>query len=347
MVSHLANPVSIQRDLQSDRLHLQHFASPQAEDCSGQDVLEGLTRHPIKTIPAQYFYDDRGSQLFEQICTLPEYYPTRTEISILASSSAAIAQAIGPCEVVELGSGNSSKIRHLLNAQQTLNFPLRYLPLDVSGSILKDSALGLLADYPSLTIAGVVATYELGLAHLPPLQLPKRIICFFGSTLGNLTPDQCDRFFKLIHRSLKPGEYFLLGVDLQKSTPILEAAYNDSQGITAAFNLNMLQHLNWRFQGNFCLENFSHRAIYNPQAQQIEMYLDSRTDQRATLSALGLEIELAQGEAILTEISRKFDLASLRQDLTAAGLPPQQIWQDPQGWFALILCQARSLTRRG
>lgn len=340
MVSHLANPVSIQ----SDRLHLQYVSPPQTCDRPGQDVIEGLSRQSIKTIPAQYFYDDRGSQLFERICTLPEYYPTRTEMGILASSAAAISQAIGPCEIVELGSGNSSKIRYLLEAQQALGDSLRYLPLDVSGSMLKDSALGLLADYPSLSIAGIVATYELGLAHLPPLQLPKRLICFLGSTLGNLTPDQCDRFFELIYQSLQPGEYVLLGVDLQKSTPILEAAYNDAQGVTAAFNLNILQHLNWRFQGNFCLENFSHRAIYNAQEQQIEMYLDSRTHQRVTLAALDLEIELAPGEAILTEISRKFDLAGLDQDLTAAGLPPQQIWQDPQGWFALILCQAQIIT---
>lgn len=336
MVS-LANPAAIQ----SDRFHLQHFSSPKTGDRPGQDVIAGLTAQPMRTIPAQYFYDDRGSQLFEQICRLPEYYPTRTEMSILKSFAGAIAQAIGPCEIVELGSGNSRKVRYLLDAQQELHYPLRYLPLDVSGSMLKDSALSLLNDYPPLTISGIIATYELGLSHLPPLHLANRMICFLGSTLGNLTPNQCDRFFASIHQSLAPGEYFLLGVDLQKSIPILEAAYNDSQGITADFNLNMLQHLNWRFQGNFCLENFSHRAIYNSQAHQIEMYLDSQVQQTVTLAALDLEITLEQGEAIHTEISRKFDLAALSQTLTMAGLPPQGIWQDPQTWFALILCQAQ------
>ncbi len=222
---------------------------------AGGDVVKGLTQTP-KSLPPCYFYDDCGSDLFEQICSLPEYYLTRTETAILQQFSREIAKITGPCELVELGSGSSTKTRILLDAYQQLGYPLHYLPIDVCGGILESSAkqlLGdcggilessakqLLGDYPLLQVYALAGTYELALAQLLPTQLPSRMICFIGSTLGNLTPGECDVFFSQITNALQVGEYLLLGIDLRKPKQILEPAYNDSQGVTAAFNLNMLE----------------------------------------------------------------------------------------------------------
>lgn len=342
-----ATPTAVDQTQLCARLVLQQIveANPafqqsdaSAADSQGTEVREGLSQ-PLKTLPPQYFYDDHGSQLFEQICTLPEYYPTRTETWILQHYGQAIAQLTGACELVELGSGSSTKTRLLLDAYATLKHPLSYLPIDVSGGMLQQSALALLTDYPSLSVHGLVGTYELGLAHLPPRQLANRMICFLGSTLGNLSPGECDRFFEHIRLALQPGEFFLLGVDLQKPIAQLEAAYNDAQGITADFNLNMLRHLNRRFDGNFDLSQFHHRAIYNLEQQQIEMYLDSCCAQQVCLAQLNLQVDFVTGESILTEISRKFSLPLLQQELAEHSLKPVQFWTDPQVWFALLLCQ--------
>lgn len=344
------------------RLQLTQFAPFLRNTAIGLDVVQGLSQSP-KTLPAQYFYDDRGSQLFEQICALPEYYPTRTEAAILKAHAADIAHVTGPCELVELGSGSSTKTRLLLNAYTALGLPVWYCPIDVSGGILKQSAISLLQDYPNLQVHGYVGTYERALAALKPPSLPTRMVCFLGSTLGNLSPQDCQQFFGQLTEALQPGEYFLLGVDLHKSTHLLEAAYNDSRGVTAAFNLNMLEHLNWKFQGNFQLNQFQHRAFYNQEAHQIEMHLDCLQPQQVTLSALDFTVAFTEGESIRTEISRKFDLDSLVQQLQGQSpsegegnlnrdnfnqvgtiskiLNPIQTWTDPQTWFGLILCQCQ------
>ena len=324
------------------RLQIDHLISPSnplaIELTAGKDVVEGLGQAP-KSLPPHYFYDDRGSQLFEQICELPEYYLTRTETAILQQYAPAIAQITGPCELVELGSGSAIKTRILLDAYAALDQPLHYMPIDVSAGILESSAQNLLIDYPTLQVHGLVSTYELALAKLEPAQLPTRMICFLGSSLGNLTPTECDVFFSQVKASLKPGEYFLLGFDLQKSPDILEAAYNDAQGITAAFNLNMLAHLNWRFQGDFDISQFEHVAFYNQSLHQIEIYLKSLRSQTVHLQSLNLTLEFAAGETVHTEISRKFNLASMQQDLKAKGLNPIQAWSDSKQWFGLVLCQ--------
>lgn len=322
-----------------NRLYLEHLLQlPVEETAPGAEVVEGLSQSP-KILPSWYFYDDRGSKLFEQICTLPEYYPTRTETAILQTYAPEIAQTTGPCELVELGSGSSTKTRLLLDAYANLDQPLRYLPIDVSGGMLKSSALELLSRYPALEVHGLVGTYELALKRLPPLALPTRILAFLGSTLGNLDPQACEQFFDQITLALQPGEYFLLGVDLQKDKAQLEAAYNDSQGITAEFNRNILHHLNWRFQGNFDPSQFQHLAFYNNTHHQIEMHLQSLSPQTASLQALELDVSLAVGETIRTEISRKFNLHQIQQDLQAKGLEPIRTWTDPQGWFGVILSQ--------
>ncbi|MGB3404110.1 MAG: L-histidine N(alpha)-methyltransferase [Microcoleaceae cyanobacterium] len=336
-VSHNSDRSSVR-----SRLHLEKLLSSEAvqtlQQADRHTLIEGLTQTP-KTLPPKYFYDDRGSILFEQICELPEYYPTRTEASILHVCAAEIARLTGPCELVELGSGSSTKTRILLDAYQQLGYSLRYIPVDVSGGILESSAYELLQEYPTLQIQGLVSTYELALQHLKPTTLPSRMIAFLGSTLGNLNPTESQQFFAQMTTALEPGEYILLGVDLQKPINILEAAYNDKQGITAAFNLNMLSHLNRQFEGDFDLTQFEHQAFYNSQLHQIEMHLRSRQDQSVKLDRLGLKIQFEKGETIRTEISRKFDLTTLQAELNSQGLKILHSWTDPNRWFGVLLCQ--------
>ncbi|MEL6354789.1 MAG: L-histidine N(alpha)-methyltransferase [Cyanobacteria bacterium J06627_28] len=305
----------------------------------GKDVIEGLTASPQKYLPPKYFYDERGSQLFEQICELPEYYPTRTETVILERVSGAIAQQTGPCEIVELGSGSSTKTRILLDAYQSAGYPLRYLPVDVSDTMLSETAQKLLQEYPTLSIQAIASTYEPALNALPTKQLPARLIAFIGSTIGNLQPTECAAFLSRIRQSLSTGDYFLLGLDLQKDIATLEAAYNDAQGITAAFNLNMLRHLNRRFKGDFNLENFTHVATYNTQKNQIEMSLESLIAQHIRIEDLGLTVEFAKGDRILSEISRKFDLEQMSKTLFAHQLDVIEAFTDEKKWFGLMLCK--------
>lgn len=325
-----------------ERLQIQHLLSQNTlsaqQKIEASNVIKGLTQTP-KSLPARYFYDDYGSMLFEQICQLPEYYLTRTETAILQKYAGTIAQITGACELVELGSGSSTKTRILLDACDRLGYPLRYIPIDVSAGILESSARLLLADYPSLQVQALVSTYELALKQLKPSQLNSRVICFIGSSLGNLNPQECQVFFSQITNALAPGEYFLLGVDLHKSKDLLEAAYNDSQGVTAAFNLNMLNHLNHRFDANFDLTQFEHHAFYSETQQQIEMHLRSLQPQNIELRALNLTIKLDLNETILTEISRKFDVNDLKKDLQSQGLKTLNIWTDVNNWFGLLLCQ--------
>jgi L-histidine Nalpha-methyltransferase len=306
----------------------------------GEDVIQGLTQTP-KSLPPKYFYDERGSQLFEQICELPEYYPTRTEAWILSQYADEIAQMTGSCELVELGSGSSTKTRLLLDSYQKIANDCRYLPIDISGGILKTSVLQLQQEYPDFSIQGLLGTYEQALAHLESNSLRTRMIFFLGSSMGNFTPQESDHFLSQIAHASKPGDYFLLGIDLQKPKEILEPAYNDSQGVTAAFNLNMLSHLNWRFQGNFNLNLFTHQAIYNQADAQIEMYLHCQENHWVSLDILNLKVSFQAGESILTEISRKFDLAIIQKQLAAQGLKTLKTWTDPQQWFGLILCQTQ------
>lgn len=304
----------------------------------GEDVIQGLSQNP-KILSPKYFYDDPGSQLFEKICELPEYYPTRTEAWILQQYADEIAEITNCCELIELGSGSSTKTQALLTAYQKIATSCRYLPIDVSGGILKTSVLQLQKKYPDIAIHGLLGTYEQALVHLQSNYLQSRMLFFLGSSLGNFNPEECDIFLNQVSRTLQPGDYFLLGIDLQKPQDILEAAYNDSQEVTAAFNLNMLSHLNWRFQGNFDISLFKHQAIYNQVDNQIEMYLHCQKSHAVSLEALDLKVDFEEGESILTEISRKFDLATMEKQLQGKGLKTVKTWTDEKGWFGLILCQ--------
>ncbi len=320
------------------RLKVEHLPQykPKTASSAGSDVIKGLTQTP-KSLSPHYLYDDRGSELFEEISELPEYYVTRTEAAILQDCAEEIAQITGACEFVELGSGSSAKTRVLLDAYQKLGLPLHYLPIDVSAGILEATARQLLLDYPSLKVHALAGTYEQALGELQRSELPTRMIGFIGSSLGNLNPQQCEEFLSHITGALQLGEYFLLGIDLQKPKHILEAAYNDSAGVTAAFNLNVLNHLNRRFDGNFDPKKFEHWTFYNETEHQIESYLRSLEAQTAELKNLKLKLNFEKGETIHTEISRKFDINCMQELLKNKDLVTQKVWTDQNQWFALIL----------
>ena len=328
-------------------LHQHNPNIHQTFEKDGHDVIQGLTSNP-KTLPPKYFYDDRGSDLFEQICELPEYYPTRSEAWILNQYADEIADITGSCELVELGSGSSTKTHYLLSAYQKIANSLTtptsdafsYIPIDVSGGILKTTVLALQEKYPDLTIEGLIGTYDEALLYLGKNHARSRMIFFLGSSIGNFNEVESSEFLNKVSHTLTQGDYFLLGIDLQKPKDILEAAYNDSQEVTAAFNLNMLAHLNWRFQGNFDLNLFKHQAIYNEVDHQIEMYLRAQVEHQVSLHILNLNIYFQSGESILTEISRKFNLEKVQAQLRSQGLATIKIWTDPQQWFGLVLCQA-------
>ncbi len=324
----------------SKRFRITEFDPGDAPEGDGEDVVAGL-RQAQKWLPARYFYDDRGSALFERITALPEYYLTRSEEAILAESSGEIARLTGACELIELGSGSARKIRALLDAYAGLGQRVRYLPIDVSAGILKSSAGELLADFSALEIWGLIGTYDDALAALPERALPRRMAIFLGSTIGNLNNVELAAFLSMVRGALATGEYFLVGADLQKPIEIIEAAYNDSEGVTAAFNLNMLEHLNRRFDGNFDLAKFSHRAVYDRRYDRIEMHLVSAERQSVSLAGLDLTIEFAAGETILTEISRKFDLPGLRERFADASFAAIETWTDADRNFSLNLFQAQ------
>ncbi|MEL6928142.1 MAG: L-histidine N(alpha)-methyltransferase [Cyanobacteria bacterium J06600_6] len=323
----------------AEKLKIEYLLDPEAiakDDI--KDVISGL-QQPQKSIPPRYFYDAKGSQLFEAICQVPEYYPTRTEAGILEQYAQEIIDRTQAPELVELGSGSSTKTRYLFDAYQSLNLPLSYVPVDVSDSMLSATAKGLLTDYSLLSVRGKVATYAQALEQLAERSSGRRTIAFLGSSIGNFGISECDRFLDRVRSALNPGDYFLLGIDLQKPVEILTAAYNDAQGVTAAFNLNMLQHLNDRFEGNFCLDNFKHQAIYHQAKHQIEMYLISQQAQTVNLKSLQLNIQLDRGERVLTEISRKFSLSEMGQYLAERQLDLVHTYTDEQQWFGLLLCQ--------
>lgn len=320
-----------------EQLELVYLLEQEDLHQTGQELLAGLGRSP-KTISPRYFYDEKGSELFEQICELPEYYPTRTEAEILKTVSSEIAELTGNAELIELGSGSSTKTRFLLDAYQQFD-QVSYVPVDVSGSIVEFAAERLFKEYTNLKITGLIGTYEQAIAHLPePEDLPRMLI-FLGSTLGNFPDAARTAFFQNMRQSLRVGDYFLLGVDRHKSADILEPAYDDHAGVTAAFNLNMLNHLNDRYGANFEQDNFRHRAVYNVPERRIEMHLDCLADHNIQFANLDATVEFKAGESILTEISRKFEVDKLKELLAAQGFNTVQVWGDRNDWFSLILTQ--------
>ncbi len=298
------------------------------------DMLAALGKQP-RSISPKYFYDAPGSALFDQICAVPEYYPTRTEIGILRQHAGDIAAQIGPrAEIVEYGAGSLTKVRLLLDA---LKHPARFVPIDISGEHLRAAATALQRDYPGLQVLPLVADYTQPLQLPRPLGTGRRVGFFPGSTLGNFTPAQALQFLQTTAQSLRGGA-LLLGVDLIKDPAVLHAAYNDAQGVTAAFNLNLLARANRELGSNFVLAQFAHSAFYNAPQQRIEMHLMSL--QQQTVQLAGRRFEFAAGETLHTENSHKFTVAGLRTLAGQAGYTPGPAWTDAQQRFSLHWLQA-------
>lgn len=308
----------------------------QSEDAStlGQDVRAGLSQRP-KSIPPKHFYDERGSQLFDAICHTPEYYVTRTEQALLERIVDDVVAVSDPTDLVELGSGAARKTRTLLESMLRRSGSVRYVPLDVSEEMLRSSAERLLADYPELTVHGLVADYERHLDALPNGR--RRLIAFLGSTLGNFPDDEAVAFLRGVGRTMGPDDRFLLGLDLVKASRVLDAAYNDAQGLTAAFNKNVLAVINERLLAGFDLRAFDHEARFVPERSQVEMRLRATRAQRVPIRRLEMEVEFERGEAILTEISRKFTRQGAEDMFARAGLALETWHLSEDGYFALAL----------
>ncbi|MGW7227549.1 L-histidine N(alpha)-methyltransferase [Streptomyces sp. CBMAI 2042] len=298
------------------------------------DVLSGLTRHP-KTLPPKWFYDARGSELFEDITRLPEYYPTRAEREILEERAGEIAAVSGARTVIELGSGSSEKTRHLLEALDGLE---SYVPVDVSESALTGAAESLLAEHPGLSVHALIADFTGGLA-LPGTPGP-RLVAFLGGTIGNLLPEERAGFLHSVRSLLSPGDALLLGTDLVKDEETLVAAYDDASGVTAAFNKNVLNVVNRELGADFPLEDFEHVAVWNPEQRWIEMRLRARRALTVKIRELDLVVPFEAGEELRTEVSSKFRQEDVREELAAAGLQLAQWWTDTAGRFALSLATA-------
>lgn len=300
----------------------------------GDDVRTGLTTTP-KELPPKYFYDTRGSALFEQICELPEYYPTRTERALL---EAIADDLIGSCRattLVEFGSGSARKTRILLDAMAGAGLLDCYVPIDVSEDLLRETAYGLVGDYPGLSVHGVIGDFE----H--PVEIPpgrgSRLIIFLGGTIGNLTPREAVGFLRNIARQLRPEDRFLLGTDLVKDVGLLERAYNDGAGVTAAFNRNILSVINRHLKGHFDVNRFDHLAFYNPEKSRIEMHLVARESHQVSIDGIGLHVDFVRGESIRTEISCKYTRTMVEAMLAEAGLRLLRWDTDADDLFALSL----------
>jgi L-histidine Nalpha-methyltransferase len=311
-----------------------HMGPAELEAQLRRDALDGLTA-PAKSIPSKWFYDYNGSMLFDQITRLPEYYLTRAERQILRERAASIVAETGAETLVELGCGLSEKTRVLLDAFSRTGNLTRFVPFDVDGDVLTMAAGELLERYPGLEVQGIVGDFE---RHLASIEVPGRsLVIFLGSTIGNLNVGQRRALLAQLSTSLKPGDSFLLGIDLVKDVEILEAAYNDSAGVSAAFNLNILKVLNARLGADFEIESFEHVATFNPQTEQMEMFLRSKRPQKARLKLLDLDISFEEGETLHTEISAKFRREGIEAELIDAGLQPVRWWTDADHSFALSL----------
>ncbi|MCP9211021.1 L-histidine N(alpha)-methyltransferase [Streptomyces sp. NEAU-Y11] len=297
-----------------------------------EDVTDGLTRTP-KRLPPKWFYDARGSELFEEITRLPEYYPTRAEREILIARAAEIAAVTGARTLVELGSGSSEKTRHLIRALPELR---AYVPVDVSESALELAGRALLSEHPELTVHAMVADFMSGLT-LPEDCPGPRLLAFLGGTIGNLLPSERAEFLTAASALLAPGDALLLGTDLVKDEATLVSAYDDAQGVTAAFNKNVLAVLNRELGADFNPADFDHVAVWNAEEEWIEMRLRARKDLTAKIPSMDLAIPFTAGEEVRTEVSAKFREEKVRAELAAAGLESRRWWTDAEGRFALSL----------
>ena len=305
-------------------------------DALRADVRAGLTAVP-KTLPPKYFYDARGSELFDEITRLPEYYLTRAETSILQRHSADIAELSGCESLVELGSGTSAKTRLLLRALLDGGTLREFVPFDVDPAVLTEASDALAAEFPGLAIAPFVGDFEHDIGSIPARG--RRTIAFIGSTIGNLEPGVRARFLAQVGAALRPGDTFLLGTDLVKDTGRLLRAYDDAAGVTAAFNRNVLVVVNRELDADFDVDEFRHVALWDAENEWIEMRLRAERAQQVTVNDLGLVVSFAAGEEVRTEISAKFRRERIEAELAAAGMRVVRFWTDKDGDFGLTLAE--------
>jgi len=303
-----------------------------------QDVKEGLLTSP-KTLSPKYFYDDHGSRLFDAICDTHEYYPTRTEDALLKQYANDIIRTVVPEHLVELGSGAARKTRRLLDACETHQCHTVYWPFDVCKEMVVDTASELQDEYHWLKVNGLVGDYHGGFDHFPDIH-GKTLYAFLGSTIGNFEHSMAVTMLRELASCMSDGDYVLLGADRVKDTNVLQAAYNDAEGITAEFNLNILRVLNKELDADFVLDNFEHHAFYNEQHQRIEMHLVSNCEQQVSIGALNESVRFGDNETIRTEISRKFTPSSLESLLQEAGLTMVNHFEPENAYFSLVLAQA-------
>ena len=307
------------------------------------DEISSSLSNSSKYISPKFFYDKKGSDLFEQICTLPEYYPTRTEIKILKNLQNELQGHLDKSfRLVELGSGASIKTRLILDVFASFQDKIEYFPIDIS-EILTESSELLLADYENLHITGIIDTYEGGLEFIEQYDDKKNLIIFLGSSYGNFTPSEGKVFLKKISSILKNEDLFLIGLDLVKDKDLLESAYDDSQGVTSKFNLNVLSRINDELDADFVLENFTHVAKYNEKEQRIDMYLQSLVNQSVIISKSNISVELKQDELIHTEHSHKYSVPQIKKLMEDSGFEIKQIWLDDKKHFSLTLASKKKL----
>ncbi|MGI8414546.1 MAG: L-histidine N(alpha)-methyltransferase [Solirubrobacteraceae bacterium] len=321
-------------------IRIDSWLSEAEERCLANDVLDGLTK-PFKELPPKHFYDARGSELFEAICELPSYYPTRTEKRILQQRAAEIVRDMRAGELVELGSGAADKARILLDAMRAAQTLRRYVPLDVSASVVQDAAVALVEEYEGLQVHGVIGDFERHLDRVPDSDGVPRIVALLGGTIGNFPPGTRRALLRKIGALLGPEDRLLLGTDLVKDPAVIEAAYDDPGGITAEFNRNVLHVINRELGADFPVENFDHVAFFDRKNEWLEMRLRARVPCSVLVADLGLRVEFAAGEALRTEVSAKFTRERLTADFEAAGLTLAQWYTDEDELFALSLA-ARS-----
>jgi L-histidine N-alpha-methyltransferase len=326
--------------LVTDAIVVESYIGPKDERSLAEDVLDGLTR-PFKELPPKHLYDARGAELFDRICELPEYYPTRAERAILEGRAEEIAAVTGASELVELGSGTAAKTRLLLSAMAECGPLRRYVPIDVTEAMVLQSADALVEEFPGLRVHGIVGDFERHLHHVPAPAGP-RIVAFLGGTIGNFPPGSRRRFLRSIGKLLRPGiDHLLLGTDLVKDAAILEAAYDDAAGVTAEFNRNVLRVINRDLDADFDVEAFEHVAFFDREREWIEMRLRAQRRMDVHVRQLGLDVAFAPREELRTEISAKFTDDRLRADLAAAGLALGEVMTDPDERFALSLSSRR------
>lgn len=311
-----------------------HLAADSAAQALRRDVFTGLTQTP-KSLPPKWFYDATGSDLFDQITRLPEYYPTRAEAEILRERAAEIAVASGADTLVELGSGTSEKTRLLLSALRDSGSLRRFVPFDVDAGMLQAAGSAILTEYPGIEIDAVCGDFEEHLDEIP--RGGRRLVVFLGSTIGNLTTGPRAEFLASLSDTLAPGDTLLLGTDLVKDTGRLVRAYDDSAGVTARFNRNVLAVVNRELDADFDLDAFQHVAKWNADEERIEMWLRTDSPQRVRVAALDLTVDFAAGEEMLTEVSCKFRPDGVADELSAAGLRRTHWWTDSAGDFGLSL----------